>query len=67
MTSASKDSKQSVEIKLNQYISSRKKEGHKVSIKKPIYFTSVPRCVVSIDGEDFRMYYRKKTGLWHKA
>lgn len=62
-----KNQKIAVAVKLVNYMKRRRAEGSKVKIEKPIYFTSYPRCVISIDSDVFRMYYRPKTARWHKA
>jgi hypothetical protein len=54
---------------LRGYMERRRKAGATVAIEEPLYHNDLSniRCVLQIDGESCRMYYRQAEGRWEKA
>ncbi|NQW46276.1 MAG: hypothetical protein HQ464_00755 [Planctomycetes bacterium] len=45
------------------------KQGDTVAVARPLYHEGLttPRCVLSINGQDVRFFYRKATKRWVRA
>jgi len=57
------------EAKLERYITGQRKRGAEVEVQEPPYHEGLAsvRCVLVIDGEPTRMYFRNAVGRWVKA
>lgn len=54
---------------LDKSIRRRTKQGDTVSVARPLYHEGLttPRCVLTINGQDVRFFYRKATKRWVRA
>jgi hypothetical protein len=54
---------------LDRSIERRIKQGDTVAVVRPLYHEGLttPRCVLSINGQDVRFFYRKATKRWVRA
>jgi hypothetical protein len=54
---------------LEKSIARRVTQGDTVAVARPLYHEGLttPRCVLSINGQDVRFFYRKATKRWVRA
>jgi hypothetical protein len=54
---------------LDGYIQRQEKKGVTVVVEQPLYHEGLynVRCILSLDGQRTRMYYRQSLGRWVKA